>query len=59
MVAPGDSEQVANAIELLWREKEIYQLMQINTRKLMEQQFDKRLQFDRFFEYFEGLLTLQ
>ncbi|MCH7479894.1 MAG: glycosyltransferase family 4 protein [Chloroflexi bacterium] len=55
MVAPGDSQQLANAIEKLWSEADAYAQMSKNVRHLMEEKFDKERQFDQFLDYFEGL----
>ena len=55
VVEPGDSKQLAEAIEMLWSDKATYQQMQGNSRALMESSFDKQLQFDRFLAYFEGM----
>ncbi len=53
MVAPGDSQQMANAINKLWSDPDAYAQMSNNTRKLMEENFDKQRQFDRFLGHFE------
>lgn len=52
-----DSTQLANAIHELWSDHEAYMRMSMNARALMEQQFDKHKQFDRFLETFESLIN--
>ena len=53
MVAPGDSQQMANAIKKLWSDPDAYAQMSKNVRHLMEANFDKQRQFDRFLGHFE------
>jgi glycosyltransferase involved in cell wall biosynthesis len=52
MVDPGDSDQLADAIHRLWSDQTAFQRMSRNTRRLMEEKFDKEIQFKRFLEYF-------
>lgn len=52
MVDPGDSDQLANAIHRLWSDQTAFQRMRRSTRHLMEEKFDKQIQFKRFLEYF-------
>ena len=52
LVEPGDSHQLADAIGKLWLDQEIYRQMSGNARRLMEEQFDKETQFQRFLDYF-------
>ena len=56
MVEPGDSDELANAIRELWSDAGRYQEMSQNARALMDERFDKEIQFDRFLEYFRTLL---
>ncbi|MFC2055524.1 glycosyltransferase family 4 protein [Chloroflexota bacterium] len=56
MVEPGDSDMLANAIRDLWSDTGHYQEMSQNARTLMEESFDKEIQFDRFLKYFRTLL---
>jgi glycosyltransferase involved in cell wall biosynthesis len=51
-VAVDDSSGLAQAIEKVWVEQDDYQQMGENARTLINENFDKRLQFDRFLEYF-------
>ena len=57
VVDPGDSDQLAEAIIKLWVDQEAYNRMSENARQLMEDQFDKNDQFDRFLEYFEECVS--
>jgi glycosyltransferase involved in cell wall biosynthesis len=59
MVTPGDSAELASAIQKLWDDQDVYQKIRTNVRDLMQQQFDKQVQFDRFLEHFEALLAPQ
>ena len=52
MVEPGDQDQLVSAIKEIWLNQELYQKMQENTRKLIEEKFNKAVQFDKFIEYF-------
>jgi glycosyltransferase involved in cell wall biosynthesis len=53
---PGDQEQLAFAIEQLWKDQAAYQQMRLNARNLMVEDFDKEVQFGRFLQYFESLI---
>jgi glycosyltransferase involved in cell wall biosynthesis len=55
MVEPGDIDQLAGAINRIWSNHETYQRMRENGRKLMEQSFDKIVQFDQFLSYFKKI----
>ena len=55
MVDPGSSSQLAGAIHKLWSDQDSYKKMSVNGRKLMEERFDKEVQFHKFLEYFQGL----
>lgn len=55
MVEPGDIDQLAGAIHKIWSNQETYQQMRENGRKLMEQNFDKIVQFDQFLSYFKKI----
>lgn len=52
MVKPGNVDELADGIVKLWSNKEVYNKMCIEGRRLMDEQFDKDTQFDRFLEYF-------
>jgi glycosyltransferase involved in cell wall biosynthesis len=54
---PGDHEQLAFAIEQLWKDKAAYQQMRLNARDLMVKDFDKEIQFGRFLQYFDSLIA--
>ena len=55
MVEPGKSNQLANAIRKLWSDQDTYKKMSENGRKLMENKFDKEVQFKKFLEYFQRI----
>lgn len=55
MVEPGNADELADAIVKLWSNKDVYNNMCIQGRKLMDEKFDKDTQFDRFLEYFYNI----
>jgi len=55
VVKPGDKSVLANAIKIIWEDPDSYQQMKRNTRKLIEDQFDKTTQFERFLSHFHTL----
>jgi len=55
MVEPGKSGQLAEAISKLWSDKTAYKKISRNGRKLMEESFDKEVQFSKFLEYFHRI----
>ena len=55
MVEPGDKSALANAIIKVWENQDTYQTMKIKVRKLIERQFDKVAQFERFISHFQTL----
>lgn len=55
MVEPGKSGQLAEAISRLWSDRDAYKIISENGRKLMEQSFDKEVQFAEFLEYFHRI----
>lgn len=55
MVEPGKSDQLSEAISKLWSDKAAYKKMSENGRKLMEENFDKEVQFTKFLEYFHRI----
>jgi len=52
MIEPGKSSELAGSIEKCCSNRADYERMSKNGRKLMEQNFDKQIQFSRFLEYF-------
>ena len=52
MVEPGNSLQLEKMIAKLWSDQAVYKKMRENGRKLMENRFDKQLQFSEFLSYF-------
>lgn len=57
MVEPGNRSALAFAIEKIWANQNNYQEMKVKTRKLIENQFDKATQFERFISHFRSLKT--
>ncbi|MCK5852844.1 glycosyltransferase family 4 protein [bacterium] len=57
MVKPGDIDELSEAVIKLWLDKNDYNTMAKNARKLMETKFDKKRQFDEFLNYFKQLTT--
>ncbi len=55
MVEPGNSGQLAEAVLKLWSGQETYKKISGNGRRLMEQSFDKEVQFHEFLEYFHRI----
>jgi glycosyltransferase involved in cell wall biosynthesis len=55
MVEPGDKAALAVAIKKVWEDQDTYQEMRIKARKLIEKQFDKATQFERFLAHFHTL----
>jgi glycosyltransferase involved in cell wall biosynthesis len=48
LVDPGDPQALALAVHKLWSDQESFQQMQLNARKLIADNFNKAIQFDRF-----------
>ena len=57
MVEPGDVQQLADGIVRCWTDQDQYARMAANARKLMEDKFDKKVQFGAFVEYFDRVLA--
>ena len=57
MVEPGDVAGLGAAIARTWSDQDAYRKMASEARRLMEQKFDKKVQFKAFIEYFEGVLS--
>ncbi|MGB5660198.1 MAG: glycosyltransferase [Thermoanaerobaculia bacterium] len=57
MVEPGDVAGLANAGARLWADPEACRRMGRNGRRIMEQRFDKKRQFDAFLEHFAAIST--
>ena len=55
MVEPGKSDQLSKAISKTWSDQAAYTQMSENGRKLMEEKFDKQMQFSKFLEYFHRI----
>jgi glycosyltransferase involved in cell wall biosynthesis len=55
LVEPGDESALAAAIKKIWENQDNYQRMKIKTRKLIEEQFDKARQFEKFIAHFHAL----
>ena len=56
MVTPGKVDELAEAIENVWSDKEQCAQMGKNSRKLMEEKMDKKNQFSEFLNYFKSLV---
>lgn len=56
VVEPGDSAQLADAIQRLWSDQDAYHGMKQEIRAFVEERFDKQRQFDRFIEHFQQLV---
>ncbi len=57
MAEPGNSNQLAQGIRKLWVDQAAYKQMRKNVRTLMERDFDKETQFDRFLEHFGNCVS--
>ena len=57
MVEPGDVSGLADAVARLWADPEACRRMGRNGRRIMEQRFDKKRQFDAFLEHFAAIST--
>jgi glycosyltransferase involved in cell wall biosynthesis len=57
MVEPGDIGGLADAVARLWADPEACRRMGRNGRRIMEQRFDKKRQFDAFLEHFAAIST--
>jgi glycosyltransferase involved in cell wall biosynthesis len=55
LVEPGNIDQFAGAVEKLWADQNKCRLMGINGRKFVEENMDKKKQFDEFLKYFERI----
>ncbi len=57
MVEPGDVVGLADAVVRLWADPEGCRRMGRNGRRIMEERFDKKRQFDAFLEHFAAIST--
>jgi len=55
MTEPGSSDDIAKAVEKIYKDKESYKKMAKNARRLMEDKFDKRHQFKAFADFFRKI----
>ena len=55
MTEPGDVDDFCNAVVKLWSDKDAYRQMGKNARKLMEDKFDKKTQFNEFLIFFHRI----
>ncbi len=55
MTEPGNADDIANAVEKIFSDKENYKKMAMNARKLMASNFDKKNQFKAFADFFYKL----
>lgn len=59
MVEPGNKLALAEAIKRIWENQENYLEMKVKARKLIEEQFDKKNQFERFLSHFYALKSTE
>lgn len=52
MVEPGNEAALAAAIHQIWEDQDRYRAMRVHARTLIEEQFDKSVQFERFIAHF-------
>ena len=52
LVEPGDSAELANALNEIWADQEKYTEMRSNARRLITERFNKENQFNKFLSYF-------
>jgi len=57
MVEPGDVAGLADAVGRLWADPEACRRMGSSSRRIMEERFDKKRQFDAFLEHFAAIST--
>jgi len=57
MLEPGDVQGFSKAILKLWSDKEKYNMMAGNARRLMENCFDKKQQFTAFLNFFSTIIA--
>ena len=55
MVEPGDVAGLADAVARLWADPEACRRMGQSGRRIMEERFDKKRQFDAFLEHFAAI----
>ena len=55
MTEPGDVDEFCEAVIKLWSDKNAYRRMGENARKLMEDKFDKKRQFNEFLTFFHRI----
>ena len=55
MTSPGDQNELIDAIVKLSSDKDAYLKIGKNARKLMEEKFDKRVQFNEFLKFFHKI----
>jgi glycosyltransferase involved in cell wall biosynthesis len=59
MVKPGDTLALVEAVRRIWEDRENYLEMKIKARKLVEEQFDKKKQFEHFISHFYTLQSAE
>ena len=57
VVEPGNSNQLAQAILELWENQIAYKHMCVQSRKLINDRFDKRSQFKQFLSHFQSIVS--
>jgi glycosyltransferase involved in cell wall biosynthesis len=54
-VTPGEAGQLADAIRKMWKDRAAYAWMSEQARQMMEERFDRAVQFERFLNYLESV----
>ncbi|GAG85898.1 unnamed protein product, partial [marine sediment metagenome] len=52
MVEPGNKDELTEAIKKLCSDNTVLKQMGENGRRMMEEKFDKKVQFEKFLQYF-------
>jgi len=56
MVEPGNADDLAFSINIIWSDKENYQKMKLSARRLIENNFNKTIQFDKYKDHLRQLI---
>ena len=55
MVEPGDASALAEAVNRIWMNQDIYMILKTRARQLVIDKFNKETQFERFISHFKKL----
>ncbi len=58
MVEPGNQNELASTIKKIWENQDIYRKMKTNARNLVQNNFNKAVQFDKYKDHFNKLVHL-